>query len=110
MHADQLEDVVVGPPREVDHLVREQADVDDAEQPAAQPSTTGNASRRRVAKYSLAISTVAQSGIATTFSTITSRDLCDPARRSTAERVGTTPTSRLSIINDVEVVDRALKT
>ena len=35
VHADQLEDVVVGPAREVDHLVREQADVHDAEQPAA---------------------------------------------------------------------------
>ena len=29
--ADQLEDVVVGPLREVDHFIREQADVDDAD-------------------------------------------------------------------------------
>ena len=48
VHADQLEDIVVGALRKVDHLIREQADVDE---PSSCPPelTTGMRANRRVA-------------------------------------------------------------
>ena len=68
------------------------------------PLTTGNASSRRVAKYSLAISTVAQSGIATTWSSHHVADQLlglggqQAARRHHANQL-------FVVIDDIEVVN-----
>ena len=57
-----------------------------------------------MAKYSLATSTVAQLGMATTSPIITSADAL-LGRAASRWRAGTTPTRRRCLVDDVEVVD-----